>query len=492
MDIAQAKEQIRKACIAYLSKDEHGCYVVPFEAQRPVFLMGAPGIGKTAVVAQVAREMELALVDYSMTHHTRQSVMGLPVVSHRSFGGEDASITEYTMSEIVASIYDAIESTGVSEGILFLDEINCVSETLMPLMLRFLQSKCFGSHRIPEGWVIVSAGNPPEYNRNARLFDVVTLDRVKLVEIDPDFGAWRNWASGAGVHPAVIAFLDLRPDCFYSMQTEGRERRFVTARAWSDLSTMMRLYEANGFDVDDLLIEQYIHIPAVAKDFAVYCDMFASLHREYEIEAIINGVADVALRDKASSAGLDERMVLCGLLVDALAAAAADVNFEKDVLLELHRHLSEALSADDPALCLARSLREIEGDCQAGSPHPFDLVSRRVRASVCDALQSSLSHATLDREDPAKHAADDFNRKLSNHRANAEALSSSIDSALGFLEDAFGRGNELTICLGDMTRNVALSRFIAENGSDAYFALNDTLRLEMRASSLVERLAAFA
>ena len=91
------------------------------------------------------------------------------------------------MSEILASVYERIEKTGVPAGILFLDEINCVSETLMPAMLQLLQSKQFGTHRLPEGWVIAAAGNPPAYNESARTFDTVTMDRVRLLQIEADF-----------------------------------------------------------------------------------------------------------------------------------------------------------------------------------------------------------------------------------------------------------------------------------------------------------------
>ena len=65
------------------------------------------------------------------------------------------------MSEIIASVYEQIEKTGIKEGILFIDEINCVSETLAPPMLQFLQCKTFGNQVVPKGWVIVAAGNPP-------------------------------------------------------------------------------------------------------------------------------------------------------------------------------------------------------------------------------------------------------------------------------------------------------------------------------------------
>ena len=141
---------------------------MPVVRQRPIFLLGPPGIGKTAVMEQIAQEMGIALVSYSMTHHTRQSALGLPYIARKTYGGVSCSVSEYTMSEIIASIYDTMEASGIREGILFLDEINCVSETLAPAMLQFLQYKTFGRHRVPEGWVIVTAGNPPEYNKIGR------------------------------------------------------------------------------------------------------------------------------------------------------------------------------------------------------------------------------------------------------------------------------------------------------------------------------------
>ena len=69
MNIKQAKEDIKNAVSAYLTKDQFGNYVIPIERQRPIFLMGAPGIGKTAVMEQVAQELQIGLVSYSMTHH---------------------------------------------------------------------------------------------------------------------------------------------------------------------------------------------------------------------------------------------------------------------------------------------------------------------------------------------------------------------------------------------------------------------------------------
>ncbi|MCI8631720.1 MAG: AAA family ATPase, partial [Firmicutes bacterium] len=86
MNIKEAKQQIKNAMTAYFTKDELGEYVIPIEKQRPVFLMGPPGIGKTAIMEQVASELGVGLVSYSMTHHTRQSALGLPFITHKKYG----------------------------------------------------------------------------------------------------------------------------------------------------------------------------------------------------------------------------------------------------------------------------------------------------------------------------------------------------------------------------------------------------------------------
>ena len=124
MDIKRAKQEIKDSIEAYLAKDEFGEYLIPAIRQRPILLMGAPGIGKTQIMEQIARECKVGLVSYTITHHTRQSAIGLPEIVKRNYGGKGMMVTDYTMSEIVASVYDCMENTGRKEGILFIDEIH--------------------------------------------------------------------------------------------------------------------------------------------------------------------------------------------------------------------------------------------------------------------------------------------------------------------------------------------------------------------------------
>ncbi|MBP3341012.1 MAG: AAA family ATPase, partial [Peptococcaceae bacterium] len=341
MNIKQAKEQIKNAMTAYFTKDERGNYMIPMHKQRPIFLMGPPGIGKTAIMEQVAAELGVGMLSYSMTHHTRQSALGLPYIEHKTYGDKEYAVSEYTMSEIIASIYDLMEDTGVQEGILFLDEINCVSETLAPIMLQFLQYKVFGRHRVPEGWVVVTAGNPPEYNNSVREFDIVTWDRLKRVDVEPNFDVWKEYAYKTGVHPAVLTYLDIRKNDFYKIESTIDGKRFVTARGWDDLSQMIALYEHHGLTVDEDLVGQYLQDTKIAKNFAVYYDLFNKYRSDYQVEEILSGNVTEEIKERAMKAGFDERLSLIGLLLDAVTDEVKSIINGKKELEQLMQILKQ-------------------------------------------------------------------------------------------------------------------------------------------------------
>ena len=334
MNIKEAKDQIKNSMIAYFSKDEFGNYIIPIEKQRPIFMIGAPGIGKTAIMKQIAEELGVGLVSYSMTHHTRQSALGLPIIKKKSYNGVEYDISRYSMSEIIASAYDMMEDTGIKEGILFLDEINCVSETLAPSMLQFLQYKIFGQHRLPDGWIVVTAGNPPEYNKSVREYDIVTLDRLKVINVEPNFDVWKEYALNNNVHGSILSFLEIKKEFFYIVETTVEGKNYVTARGWEDLSKMIYLYEKNNIKVDESLISQYIHHKAISKEFAVYYDLYNKYKSDYQIGSIVNGNATEDIKNRARLAKFDERISLLGLLIDNISSNMASTVENEACIME--------------------------------------------------------------------------------------------------------------------------------------------------------------
>ena len=322
MNIKRAKEEIEHTVKAYLAKDALGEYAIPAIRQRPILLMGPPGIGKTQIMQQIAEETGVGLVSYTLTHHTRQSALGLPFIEKVRLGGEERTVTSYTMSEIIASVYREIERTGISEGILFLDEINCISETLTPMMLQFLQCKTFGNQQLPAGWMVVAAGNPPEYNKSVREFDVVTLDRVKKIDIEEDFGVWKEYAGKRGIHGAILSYLEIRLDNFYRVEATADGLQFVTARGWEDLSELMQTYETLGLPVDRQVVEQYLQLPQIASDFANYLQLYEKYRQVYRVDEIVSGTWEKVRASELRDAPFDEKLGVLGLLLSRLADTA--------------------------------------------------------------------------------------------------------------------------------------------------------------------------
>ena len=116
MNIKQAKQEIFNTLKAYLTRDALGNYLIPTVRQRPVLLMGPPGVGKTQIMEQIAAEAGVGLVAYTITHHTRQSAIGLPRLVEREVDGKSVCVTEYTLSEIVAEVWRAMEESGKERG----------------------------------------------------------------------------------------------------------------------------------------------------------------------------------------------------------------------------------------------------------------------------------------------------------------------------------------------------------------------------------------
>ncbi|HBA50313.1 MAG TPA: ATPase [Lachnospiraceae bacterium] len=503
MNIREAKEEIARSVAIYLDKNEFGEYNIPYMKQRPIFMVGAPGIGKTAIMEQIASELDIALVSYSMTHHTRQSALGLPFIEEKQFGGKKAMVSEYTMSEILASVYRIMEESGKREGILFLDEINCVSETLAPAMLLFLQYKTFGNRRLPEGWVIVTAGNPPQYNKSVKEFDVATLDRLKCFTVEEDFSVWKPYAYGNGIHAAVIAFLEINPEWFYSIRTTVDGAQYVTARGWEDLSRAISVYEKKHFPVDRRLIGQYITDTEVAGKFGIYYDLFQKYQSAYQVEDILQGKAAENLVERAAGAGFDERISLLGLILEKLNLRfARDVNQEA-VLERVVRSLRqikkqtgagravppagtkivgfESAGADTDAMwyqMLEKQCGEIRTErSRKEAANSLGLKLRMEYRDTLALLEKYMAECTDEKKPgkPFQRIKKAFDAGVKTHQNQVQETKRFLENSFDFMEHTWGKGQEMVLFMTELTASEDSMLFIEMWGCDSYFKYNQEL-----------------
>lgn len=497
MNISQAKTDIKNAVAAYLTKDKFGNLVIPIERQRPIFMLGAPGIGKTAIMEQIASELNIGLVSYSMTHHTRQSALGLPFIVKKSYGGSEYSVSEYTMSEIIASVYDTIEATGFSEGILFLDEINCVSETLAPAMLQFLQYKTFGRHRVPDGWIVVTAGNPPEYNNSVREFDIVTWDRLKRLDVEADFETWKEYAYSKGIHAAIITYLEIKKDDFYKIESTVDGKSFVTARGWSDLSDIIKLYEQLEFPVNEKLVGQYLQNPKVAKSFAIYYDLFRKYRSDYQVDKILEGKASGEIIDRAKAARFDERLSLLGLLIDGLTNPIKECYQTETGLAELMNCIKniklDMTESSDFGGIIRRQIERCKKDISVGKT-AFNLSADKEYAlntaieALTDQLAVVAEKAPKDAAEVFKLLKADFDKRKKALSKTVSQSSESLSNVFKFCEEAFGEGQELLILVTELTVSVYTANFISRNGCQEYFEHNKEMMFFERQKDILREI----
>jgi len=504
MNIKEAKNYIKDTVQLYLKKDEFGEYRIPVVRQRPIFLLGAPGIGKTAIMEQIAQELGTCLVSYSMTHHTRQSALGLPFITRKSYDGQEVSVSEYTMSEIIASIYDTMEESGIKEGILFLDEINCVSETLAPSMLQFLQYKVFGRHSIPQGWVVVTAGNPPEYNKSVREFDVVTYDRLKVLEVEPDYGVWKEYAGDRHLHHAILSYLELKKDQFYVMEMTTKGKSYVTARGWEDLSEILYLYEEDGLHVDETLVAQYLRNEKVVKEFTAYYDLYCKYKKDYPVEDILHGKATEQMVERARQAAFDERLSLLGMLTERVQAdmqetceRAAVISDLKPMLVGIGSMVEAKNAASKEVGAVSKRLELlIEGQSKGleslRQANALSEEDRRQRKRVLRFLEEGRKELTKKQPQDGMSAYEllksTYQDKLEELKESAHLTGGELHELFAFVENALGEGNELLILVTELTVNTHSSRFIATFGSPDYQKHSQAMMLSERSLELAKEI----
>lgn len=552
MNIKEAKNQIKNSMIAYFSKDEFGNYIIPIEKQRPIFMIGAPGIGKTAIMKQIAEELGVGLVSYSMTHHTRQSALGLPIIKKKTYDGVEYDISRYSMSEIIASTYDMMEDTGIREGMLFLDEINCVSETLAPSMLQFLQYKVFGQHKLPDGWIVVTAGNPPEYNKSVREYDIVTLDRLKVINVEPNFDVWKEYALNYNVHGSILSFLEIKKEFFYIVETTAEGKNYVTARGWEDLSKMIYLYEKNNIKVDETLISQYIHHKSVAKEFAVYYDLYNKYKSDYQIANIVNGNATEDIKNRARLAKFDERISLLGLLIDNISSNMSTLVDDETCILEyldVLKYIKAEITGDftkikeeekkkqkiensvaDEKDLLASGVEVGKNNSQLKirvkkdpklkedkykKLHYMDSLNKHILEEK-QKLNIYLTSGTLTPTDSKKFnyviktlmylleefkvegiensdtsfelIRRDYEQRIAAHTKKVEITKNNVENVFKFVEEVFGDGQEMVILVAELTTRYATAKFISTFGSDAYFKHNKEVLFYERKQELLAKI----
>ena len=198
----------------------------------PVMIWGAPGVGKSTLVHELAQEMQIGFVDVRLAQREPVDMRGLPVP-------EDDRVKWLVSSEWPRD--------PKSRGIIIFDELTAADRTLQVAAYEFILDRRLGDlYKVPDGWYIIAAGNRVEDNAVACAMSSALANRFMHVEVRPDVESFIAWAEAHKVHEAVVNFLRYRPDLLFCQSGETLERGWPSPRSWERVSTMLKIAEHTG------------------------------------------------------------------------------------------------------------------------------------------------------------------------------------------------------------------------------------------------------
>ena len=198
---------------------------------RPVFIWGAPGIGKSALVEQFAKEVGLPCVSLLGSQLAPEDIIGIPKIN--------GNTSEFLPPKMIAR---------TEPYVLFLDELNACSQEVQKAFYSLIHEKRIGEYHLPEGSIIIGAGNRAQDSAIVKTMSSALINRMFHVQMRADTRQWIKWAQHQSIHPWVINYLIQRPDHLFS-EPPKTEEPFSTPRSWHMLSDALKEYDADKRDI---------------------------------------------------------------------------------------------------------------------------------------------------------------------------------------------------------------------------------------------------
>ena len=226
-------------------------------AKQPVFLWGPPGVGKSDVVAQIARELGYKLIDIRAVLLDPVDLRGLPRIEN----GESVWSTP------------AFLPKGKGKYLVFLDELNAAPPLVQAACYQLVLDRKIGEYELPKDAVVVAAGNREGDRAVTSRMPSPLANRFVHLDFDVDVDDWIRWGLSNGVRTEVLAFQRFRPALLHQFDPQKNEKAFPTPRSVTFLS---RLMDASNGDIDYDLAKGVVG-EGYASEFIGFLKIFKSL-----------------------------------------------------------------------------------------------------------------------------------------------------------------------------------------------------------------------
>lgn len=294
---------------------------------RPVFIWGAPGIGKSSLVTDFAASLGLPCVSLLGSQLAPEDLIGVPQIQNGK------------------SVFCPPASIAREEPYcLFLDELNACSQEVQKAFYSLIHERRIGEYHLPPGSIVIGAGNRAQDSAIVKPMSSALINRMVHVHMKVSHADWSGWATEHGVHPLVLEYLQLRPDQLWSAPPK-HEEPFSSPRSWHMLSDGLNEYGANLDDQKLELLAFGCLTPAHATQFKAFVKQTRS---KFALSAILKG-------DSGWPSNPEDRDILYFLAQSFRAHLIRELPSDPQLISPTHRqlaHRAKALLRDLASLSL--------------------------------------------------------------------------------------------------------------------------------------------
>jgi hypothetical protein len=197
-----------------------------FKIQRPVFLWGPPGIGKSDIVKQIAAETDREVIDVRLSLWEPTDIKGIPFYNAKSNSMEWAPPIE-------------LPQDANSTAVLFLDELNSAAPATQAAAYQLVLNRRVGNYVLPKGVSIVAAGNRESDKGVTYRMPAPLANRFLHLELKHSFDDWQEWAVANKIHEQVVGYVGFAKQDLYDFDPRSSSRAFATPRSWSFVSDLL-------------------------------------------------------------------------------------------------------------------------------------------------------------------------------------------------------------------------------------------------------------
>jgi len=240
---------------------------------RPVFIWGAPGIGKSALVEQFADAVGLPCVSLLGSQLAPEDIIGIPQIR--------GNTSEFLPPKMIAR---------EEPYVLFLDELNACSQEVQKAFYSLIHERRIGEYHLPKGSVVIGAGNRMQDNAIVKTMSAALLNRMFHVQLKADVKQWLNWAYENDLHPWVIDYITKRPDHLCAEPPKSEEP-FSTPRSWHMLSDVIKASQSGGNVLSEDMLKKLTYGCISASHAGMFLAYLKQLGDSLKIEDIIEGKA---------------------------------------------------------------------------------------------------------------------------------------------------------------------------------------------------------